>query len=606
MDSVKLNAEFAAAILNRAFDRASMVASTHASLMESGTVNEEATLTQYLQESVRRHPYIYGSAVAFEPNSFLDKKDLYSPYCYWKTPKDVELKDLGHEFYKLPQHAWYARPKDAQKSLWSEPYEDKGGGETWMTTYSVPFFYPKSAKRKEDFWGIATADLSLQYVSQSLKALPLSGTSYAFLLSREGRLLNLTDENTTIKETLKEISPQLSEVFQNHRAGFITAKDPFFQSDAWIAFRPIQNSSFQLALVYPQHEGLASAYETRTKLIILGIIGVAGLFITIYVLSHSVTKPIGKLANATHKIANGDFHQTIDTSSRILEVHDLAKSFQKMTLDLKERVYQLQETTATKERMAGELNAARRIQMSMLPPPWSELLAKSEPRLNPPKISLHAKIRSAWEVGGDFYDYKFLEDGQLSLLIGDVSGKGVPAAMVMGMIRTLFKSFRNEAIFPSQILAKVNQALCEENQAGMFVTLLYAVLDLETGDIEICNAGHIAPIRLHPSGEIEAINTPRNPALGLVEHHTFASARYTMRSGSRWLAYTDGITEAMSPKRELFGQERLDHLLQEHLQDSLPDLCEAIVKSIHDFSGSEELSDDLTIVAIEYGPCSSK
>jgi len=399
---------------------------------------------------------------------------------------------------------------------------------------------------------------------------------------------------------VQDDNPELAAAMMSGKEGFVRISEPMKKRDAWIAYMPVQNGGFTLALVYPNAEIMRDAYRALGDLAIIGLLGLAALFIALIIISRSVTRPITRLAAAARKIADGDLHLSLNDQVNIDEVRDLATAFAKMMSDLRMRMEELKYTTTVKERMTGELNAARRIQMSMLPKEWSDHAAW--PRRA--EISLHAIIQPAREIGGDFYDYRFLDDNRIAFLIGDVAGKGVPAALFMAMTQTLFKGFSSPDRTASDVMARVNNALCDEAQTGMFVTLLYGVLHVQTGALDLCNAGHPPPFLLGHDQRTTQLQGARNPALGLKRDIAYGSASFQLKPGDKLLLYTDGVTEAFNKERELYSIQRLEQFLKQNSEKSVEEISTGILHDVRIYSGNEEASDDLTVLALKMtGSC---
>jgi phosphoserine phosphatase RsbU/P len=586
-------ARLQAARLERILGEAARIPELHAHMLESGALKNPAELQDYLRRIVARNPSIYGSCLAFEPHTFARDREFYAPYCYWKAGR-VESTDIGTPEYNPFRWEWYAKPKATHRALWTEPYFDEGGGNTLMTTHSVPFHKPGSTGRVEDFLGIATIDLSLDQLIRDLQDVRVAETGYAFLVSPAGRYLAFPDTTRTMKGTIQGDNPALASAMMSGDEGFLRTGEPWQGRDAWIAHMPVQNGGFTLAVVYPHAEIMSAARRSLLELLAVGAVGLAALFAVLVFIARSVSRPITRLAAAARKIAEGNLEHHLEGEVRIDEVRDLGSAFNKMTRDLRMRMEELKYTTTLTERMTGELNAARRIQMSMLPKEWSGSNAWP-PGVN---VSLHAVIQPAREVGGDFYDYRFLDDDRLSILIGDVSGKGVPAALFMAMTQTLFKGFASPARTAADIMSRVNNTLCDESHTGMFVTLIYGVLNVRSGALELCNAGHPPPLLIRRDAKARPLQGERHPALGLVRDYAFISAQFQLQPGDRLVLYTDGVTEAMNAAHELYGSARLEELLALHAGGSAPEMTDAVIRDVRAHSGNQEPADDLTVLAL--------
>jgi len=579
--------------LDGALGEASRIPEMHARILESGALHGEEQLRTYLTEVMARsRDIIYGSCLSFEPNSYAPALTHYAPYSWWNGDV-VDFKNLASADYNYFEWEWYHLPKKMGAALWTEPYFDDGGGEVLMTTRSVPFFQ-KQPDGTRAFWGVATIDISLEQLIKHLRTIKITDTGYALLISKGGRYLVHPDASKIMKNSVHQDNAMLAGALMSGGEGFLRTSEPVGNRDAWIAYSPVQHSGFTLALVYPTEEIMRPAYTLVWELVGIAIAGVLALFTALVIISRSVSRPVTRLVTAVQRVAGGDLDHRLDEMVNITEVRDLTTAFSKMTKDLRMRMEELRYTTTLKERMAGELNAARRIQMSMLP---KQLVKRSEwPHLA--DVSLNAVIQPAREVGGDFYDYRFLDEQRLSILIGDVSGKGVPAALFMAMTQTLFKGHASPERTTMDIMKRVNDALCEESQTGMFVTLIYAVLHVQTGKLELCNAGHPPPCLLTASGEIKALESVRNPALGLKRKLEFRCSSFDVQPGEKIVFYTDGVTEAFNSAQELYSHARLDSLLKKHSAESVEAITTAVITDVRAHSGNEEPSDDLTVVTV--------
>lgn len=581
--------------LDRALARASRVPEMHAHVLETGLITDQAALHRYLTDVVAETEGIYGSCLAFQPNTFAPALRNYCPYAY-RTGGKTEFTLLAPPDYDHFLWDWYQQPKRLGHPMWIEPFFDEGGGNVLMITRAVPFYHIRMDGTRGDFKGVATIDISLDQITAGLSSLKVGETGYALLLSTEGRIIACPDASKVMKVRLEDINAELAHAMMPGSEGFIKTPDPMDLKEAWVAYAPVQTANFMLALVYPEDEVFRPAYRMLGEMIVFVLLTVAGLFTSLWFVARSVSRPVNLLAAAARRIAGGDLDHRLTETVNIDEVRDLASAFGKMTRDLKMRMEELRHTSALRERMEGELNAARRIQMSMLPRQWSDRADWPEHA----SIALHAIIQPAREVGGDFYDYRFLDPERLSILIGDVSGKGVPAALFMAMTQTLFQAHASPERSVASIMSRVNDALCDEAHTGMFVTLLYAVLNVRSGVLEICNAGHPPPYRLAASGELDTVKSDRNPALGLVPHFIFTTGTFHLTRGDRLFFYTDGVTEAFNAAKELYTHQRLEDLLVARTALPVNELTEAVIADVQLHSQNHEASDDLTVLAVEY------
>ena len=278
------------------------------------------------------------------------------------------------------------------------------------------------------------------------------------------------------------------------------------------------------------------------------------------------------------------------------EIGSLSDKFADMINELDDYMKNLQAITAEKERITAELNVAASIQADMLPsifPKFSEVK----------EFAIYATMNPAKEVGGDFYDFFMVDDTHIALVIADVSGKGVPAALFMVIAKTLIKNRLQMGEAPAQALANVNEQLCEGNETGLFVTVWAGVIDIETGHVVEANAGHEYPALLREGQDFELIRTKHSPAVATMEGMRFRQNEFDLKHGDTLFIYTDGVTEATNSEQELFGEKRMLEALNKY-KDYMPkELLPAVRSDINEFVGDAPQFDDITMLGFRYyGP----
>ena len=256
----------------------------------------------------------------------------------------------------------------------------------------------------------------------------------------------------------------------------------------------------------------------------------------------------------------------------------------------KRNLERLRKVNAEKDRISSELHVASQIQQSMLP----------HNHLKQADVDLFGSLMPAREVGGDLYDY-FIRDEKLFFCIGDVSGKGAPSAMVMGVVHSLFRAFSARENNPARIMQSVNEASCQGNDSNIFVTMFIGILDLPTGLLRYCNAGHDVPMIL-ANGQWASLDAKPHLPVGVFEEVKYGKTETYMQPDSTIFLYTDGLTEAMNSERKLFGIKRMEEVLATCPNKHPQELLEAVSEAVHGFVGDAEQSDDLTMLAIRYTP----
>lgn len=363
-------------------------------------------------------------------------------------------------------------------------------------------------------------------------------------------------------------------------------------------FRPLD---WYLSALIPEAEIRAPAQSlVRSQSMIIAVIFFLGAIAALFFVRH-ISRPLGILAREAEDMAGRDLTADDSVSAPISElttkyrdeVGALAGSFIFMQEELRKNILQLVETTAAKERYKSELSMAREIQMSIVPkefPPFPDIK----------EFDLFALLEPAREVGGDLYDYFMLDKDHLCFTVGDVSDKGMPAALYMAIARTLIQSHAVNEDSPALIMSRVNNDLSKDNPKSMFVTLIIAVMNIRTGHIRYANAGHNLPIILGGEGRCHFIQGVSGPVAGAMEGIPYKELSLDLLPGDALFIYTDGVTEAMNPEQELFSDEKL-----------LIDACRAqntdvenfiinIRERVVEFASGAPQSDDITMLMLKY------
>ena len=335
--------------------------------------------------------------------------------------------------------------------------------------------------------------------------------------------------------------------------------------------------------------------------ILMLIAAVILLTLIIYTMNRMVVRPINRLAQAAASFVserNEDNQESVIARAEVHtgdEIENLYDSMKKMELDINTYIHDLTAITAEKERISAELDVAKTIQASMLPCTFPAFPNRNE-------FDVFASMTPAKEVGGDFYDFFLIDPDHFAMVIADVSGKGVPAALFMVVSRTMIKNTALSGCSPAEILASVNNQLCENNEANMFVTVWIGILTISTGTIVCSNAGHEFPA-IRRNGTYELIKDKHGLVLGVMEDMQYTEYEIKVEPGDQLFVYTDGVPEATNAQDELFGTDRMVVLLNQYTDETPDPLLHHVKAGIDDFVGDAPQFDDLTMLSLLYrGP----
>ena len=552
------------------------------------------SLFRVVEAVVTNNDLIVGSGIAFEPDFYKDKGKYYMPYATG-TPGNITLKLLGGQEYDYPCMDWYLIPKLLKQPYWSEPFYDSGGGNFITSSYSKPIY-----DKKGNLCAIFTANISLSLFTNMVNELKPYATSSTFLISRNGSYLTHPQTDKIMNETIFSDAfgnnqSDLAEVGYEMQAGKTGTKEILLNNELVYAFyTAIPNTGWAVCNICPPTIILGKLDSLSSKIIILFLAGLFVLFIINNAIIRKVVYPLKAFSRSARDIATGRFDvQLYDVRSND-EIRDLHDSLEYMQRSLSTYIAELKQTTAAKQRFESELSIAREIQMGMIPKSFPPFPERHD-------VDLHAILRPAKEVGGDLYDF-FIDNNQLYFIIGDVSGKGVPASLFMAIARSLFRTLSPMKNSPAEIVKSMNNAISERNESNMFVTLIVGILDLNTGKLKISNAGHNPPILIRPDKKTVFMNLKSHLFVGILENQVYEDEEFMLEKGSKLFLYTDGVTEAENEDKELYGEELLLSTLSDNASLDVRNMVATVIHSVTGHVQTAEASDDLTILIIQYKP----
>lgn len=326
----------------------------------------------------------------------------------------------------------------------------------------------------------------------------------------------------------------------------------------------------------------------------ISLILIIGMVIFYFLIRFRIIRPIVVLKKATADLVENldsgkAFEVNVNSGD---EIEALARSFEEMDIKLKQYLEENTAIISERERLSTELDLARRIQADMLPSDFPAFPERKD-------FDIYASMTPAKEVGGDLYDFYLLDENHLALVIADVSGKGVPAALVMMMTMIMLRNFTMTGLSPKDVLANVNDRICQ-NKEEMFVTAWMGILDIRSGVITATNAGHEYPMLKKPDGSFEMVKDPHGLVLGGMEGMQYEEYEMKLEPGSMLFVYTDGVPEATDKTEELFGTERTLDALNQADARTPKEILEAVDHAVSQFVGEAPQFDDLTMLCVAY------
>ncbi|MBR0510594.1 MAG: SpoIIE family protein phosphatase [Clostridia bacterium] len=578
-----------------------------AGVEETAGLNEELKLISNMEE-------IFAPVMRYN-SRFLD--NLYvgtaSGIFYQYTDNNV-----FRENYVVTERHWYVNSTSSpDKIMWKE---------TEIDSYGRPCITASMAVKDAEgnIVAVVAADVNFEQMMSNVIGSGLGETGTTFILGEKRDLVaysafmedvkahnglyNAFEDHFTdpqsVRKKIDDCAYGDGEAFHAELDGqeiYMTARE--IPSTGWILCTAINAREITdpISKVTAQSDTLFA--DARTKMTdefrtlvvnsVFATVAVALIIaVIVFFISRTISKPIIRLTDTVKNTGEGDFDKKSDIDTRD-EIGDLARGFNKMQDDLKLYTENLKTVTAEKERISAELNVATQIQADMLPRIFPPFPQKKE-------IDLFASMSPAKEVGGDFYDFFLLDENRLALVIADVSGKGVPAALFMVISKTLIKNRAMQGGTPAEILADVNNQLCEGNDADMFVTCWLGIFDCSTGKMTAASAGHEFPAVCGPDRKFELFKDKHGFVLAAMEGARYRDYEIQLARGGSIFVYTDGVPEATNGSGEMFGSDRMLEALNCRPDENPNVFLREVGSAVAEFTGEAPQFDDVTMVGMTW------
>jgi len=568
--------------------------------------NENAdSMFVYSRSMLLNNPDFYNCSIAFEPFYFKNKGRYFSAYT---KPVGDSLRTIqgGSDNYQYFYMDWYLMPMLLDKPCWTEPYFDLDvatNTSEMVTSYCQPLVDENGRKI-----GVINTSLSLSWLSQTISAIKPYPNSYSIMIGRGGTyfvhpdttkitrqtIFTLVLDNYDQNEDLNDNDTAMIALGYAMQRGEEGMKQMYVDGKhCYVFYKPLGQTGCSMAIVCPESD-IFGGFD-RLRHTVMAIV-VVGLLLMLFLLIHVITselQPLRRLAEEAETIASGKLDAELPKFKRIDEIGQLSHSFAGMQHSLVKYIDELKNTTAINAAIERDLRIASAIQMGMLP-------EKFPTKDDSDDVQLYASLTPAKRVGGDLFDFYFRDD-KLFFCIGDVSGKGVPASLFMAVTRSTFRTVSAHESQPDRIVTVMNKAIADMNRNHMFVTLFVGVLDLPTGRLHYCNAGHDAPLLV--GAGVGELPCDSNIPVGFMPKWTYSLQEAMIYTGTTIFLFTDGLTEAMDANSAQFSMERVNDIATKALaqgQQEPRQLIEQMTDAVHQFVAGAEQSDDLTMMAIQY------
>ena len=546
-------------------------------------IDDPDLLYDHLERIVRLNPGIVSCGLLFEPDYFPEKGHCFVPFASRDTADVISVMRIDGVYHDYFDDDWYVARIESDSADWVDPYfEDPllptNAAPRLLTTHAIPVH-----NREGRPVALLCADLSLEELRNDMVKNVQQANSkygknrkqqpYSCIIDRNRRYIIHPDKERMLKDTLE---PNIT---LQGKGGVVSAIIDGMPSR--IGYRNVKHAEWTVMMVIPESVIRQSGRMLNVIILAVMLIGLAAICVFCRQQIRKVTSPLHSFARTAEEVAQGNFNAPLPDIKHDDEIRLLRDSFGNMQQSLSLYMEELKTTTAQKSAIESELSLARNLQKSMVPSTFPDREG----------LDMYASMTPAREVGGDLYDF-VLRDNCLYFCIGDVAGKGVPAALVMTTFCGAFRLLADVESDPARIISRINDKMARYSRLSIFVTFFAGVLDLSTGHLRYCNAGHKAPlVDGHP------IPVYSNLPIGAMPDWEFKAQETDLAPGSTLFLYTDGLDEAENAQGQMFGKKRIMEVMQTSSKEPRM-LIEHMTQAVAEYVGDTEQSDDLTMLCL--------
>ncbi len=519
-----------------------------------------------------------------------DSGILYSSFA--KDGNFFFNKEKISDFYRI-----YPQLKDApkeEKIFWSEPYISPNSPDKQVViTCVLPFKF----NGKSSFGGLVTISIALQDILQHIEQSPFKDHGNLVMISKTGLYITHPDPEINLKTTIYDLASRLNlpklfqigdRVLSGHSGHMQLPYSSVHKEPTIFFYAPVPHLNWGVCLIFSYKQLFKPVGDLQIMIIVSAIAVILLLLFLINRICYYSIRPLLNISKIATQYGNGNFSEVVAETCSDDEIGTLSTAFRNMRTNLLEYIDKEKQEISEKQKVLSELDIAKKIQLSAL----SADFPKHQ------TFELDARMIPAKQIGGDFYDFFFLSKNRVAIVIADVSGKGISAALYMMRAKEVIKHVAQYTSSIAKTFEMANNILCEGNSVCMFVSAFLAIINLKTGVMEYVNAGHLPPF-LITHRKCQKITPKPNFVLGVKENIVFETGKIKLLPNSYIFLYTDGITEAENREKKFFGEERLQNMLQ-HFPVSPKELADKVISGVKDFSQGSLQSDDITMLVFHY------
>jgi sigma-B regulation protein RsbU (phosphoserine phosphatase) len=525
------------------------------------------------------------------------------PFNYYYIFRSVDeefvfQKNTAPIFYCQIEKQLFENISDSTASGWTEPYRCHEKGNVVVSYYTPVVYYDKDGRKS--YSGHVICEILLTELNNAINQMDIGERGYAFLITNEGDYITHPNEDWILNQNVYALSTKsvnrkklnLDEILQNRQTGSAVVYPEILNFEkSWVYYTPVNENRWFLLFIMPYRELFGQLYQVTTRMFIFAL---AGIFLIFFIIKYITKTLVEPLSNVTSKLTalSGTDEKNGNTLNEVKQVSD--------TLELLKEWFDQYRIASEQE----ELNSLRRKQDLQQASEIQQSLIKTNFPAFPNRndIDLYAIYQPARVVSGDLFDYFFIDDENLVFTIGDVSGKGIPAAVFMSVAQTIIRNKTTSLKKAKEIVSDVNIELSTSNKHQYFLTLFLGVLNLKSGVLNYCNAAHDFPYILKPNGNITGLNEAHGLPLGLYPEKEYKDTRIKLAKGDCLVLYTDGVTELLNDRKIQYGTERFKENLAKLANLAPSDMVKKLYENLEQFRGDSPQTDDICLFAIKYMP----
>ena len=482
---------------------------------------------------------------------------------------------------------------DYGKGVWSKPFYCMNDTTHVMVSYRMPVYFPDS----KQLAGQVYCEISLRKMNEMLDAMKIAHNGYVYIIDRDGNFITHPKQDWVLNRNFFNNPPfsaqrnqsQIVQEIKSGRSGARYARSEYLNNQpVWFYFAPLLDTNWRIIIVMPEADLFRELDLIFWKIIWVSGFGILILFLLNMLIFRRILTPLANITEAIQRFSSlpGKEQKSKD------EIQMLTDSLEDWQAKYGSLIKERSQTESDKLKYEKDLKSAREIQLNIIP-------AGKAVFSEHPEIDLFAIFKPAEKVGGDLYDYFFIDANHLLVAIGDVSGKGIPASLFMAVASTLIKT-NAQILSAKEIVDKVNRELSNRNTNQYFLTLFVGILDVSTGVLDYCNAAHNYPYILRSDGELHTLSKSHGLPLGIYKDKPYKSSTVELKKNDTMILYTDGVINAVDDKKQHYGTDRLEKNIQNLNELTSEEVVDRLLKSIVIYEGNSYQADDISLLALKY------